>query len=115
MFMNRYSYKEDHGIAFHSDYSSAYDERDPITSLSMVNGSFLLVSAKQKPKPKGKPRWTLVIYQPPNSMLIMGGKFQSQFVHGVPSYADMKQLVACGEGDEIPWSKEEQKLQNLLV
>ena len=41
----------------------------------------------------------------------MGGKFQSQFVHGVPSYADMKQLVACGEGDEIPWSKEEQKLK----
>ena len=34
----------------------------------------------------------------------MGGKFQSEFFHGVPSFKDMKRLVASEEGDEIPWS-----------
>ena len=48
--MNCYSYNEAHGIAFHSDYSSAYDARDPITSLSMVNGSLLIISAKSGKK-----------------------------------------------------------------
>ena len=48
--MNCYSYNEAHGIAFHSDYCSAYDARDPITSLSMVNGSLLIISAKSGKK-----------------------------------------------------------------
>ena len=34
----------------------------------------------------------------------MGGKFQSEFFHGVPSFKHMKRLVASEEGDEIPWS-----------
>lgn len=70
--MNRYCFSRDHGIAMHSDASQAYEECDPIASLSMKLGSFLLVSAKQRRKRGMKERWCLVIYQPPNSMLIMG-------------------------------------------
>ena len=86
LFMNRYSFARDHGISMRHDASQAYDECDPIASLSMVLGSFLLVSAKQKRKRGGKDRWCLVVYQPPNSMLIMGGNFQTEFTHGVPSF-----------------------------
>ena len=103
MLMNRYSYSQDHGIAFHQDTHSAYDEKDPITSLSMVNGSLLLVSTK-KARKGNNPKYCLVIYQPVNSMLIMSGKFQSQMLHGVPSYKDMKELAKCSSGDCTSWS-----------
>ena len=53
IFMNRYSFAEDHGISMHTDAQAAYEEKDPITSISMRNGSLLMVSAKQK---KGKGR-----------------------------------------------------------
>ena len=48
IFMNRYSFDEDHGISMHTDAQAAYEEKDPITSISMRNGSLLMVSAKQK-------------------------------------------------------------------
>ena len=105
--MNRYSFARDHGIAMHSDASQAYDECDPITSLSMKLGSFLLVSAKQRRKRGLKERWCLVIYQPPNSMLIMAGKFQTEFEHAVPSFASIKRLVTCVEGQVVTWMEQE--------
>ena len=98
--MNCYSYNEAHGISFHSDYSSAYDARDPITSLSMVNGSLLIISAKSGKK-KLKCKWALLLYQPVNSMLIMGGHFQSQFLHAVPTYNEMLELVKHDSGAEV--------------
>ena len=98
--MNCYSYNEAHGISFHSDYSSAYDARDPITWLSMVNGSLLIISAKSGKK-KLKCKWALLLYQPVNSMLIMGGHFQSQFLHAVPTYNEMLELVKHDSGAEV--------------
>ena len=105
--MNCYSFSRDHGISMHSDASQAYDECDPITSLSMKLGSFLLVSAKQKKKRGLKERWCLVIYQPPNSMLIMAGKFQTEFEHAVPSFASIKRLVKCVDGEVVTWMQGE--------
>ena len=108
IFMNRYSYAEDHGISMHTDAQAAYEEKDPITSISMRNGSLLMVSAKQK-KGKGrgqKPRWCLLVYQPPNSMVVMGGRFQSQFTHAVPSFDDMKMLVQRETGHQCTWQDE---------
>ena len=108
IFMNRYSFDEDHGISMHTDAQAAYEEKDPITSISMRNGSLLMVSAKQK-KGKGRgqrPRWCLLVYQPPNSMVVMGGRFQSQFLHAVSSFDDMKMLVQRETGDQCTWKDE---------
>ena len=111
--MNRYCFSRDHGIAMHSDASQAYEECDPITSLSMKLGSFLLVSAKQRRKRGMKERWCLVIYQPPNSMLIMGGKFQTEFEHAVPTFASIKKLVECVEGQVVTWMEQEPPIKIL--
>ena len=111
--MNRYSFARDHGIAMHHDASQAYDACDPIASLSMVLGSFLLVSAKQKRKRGGKDRWCLVVYQPPNSMLIMGGNFQTEFTHGVPSFGAIQRLVKCVEGEVTAWMVEQEPIRIL--
>ena len=108
IFMNRYSFDEDLGISMHTDAQAAYEEKDPITSISIRNGSLLMVSAKQK-KGKGRgqrPRWCLLIYQPPNSMVVMGGRFQSQFLHAVSSFDDMKMLVQRETGDQCTWKDE---------
>ncbi|CAE7589330.1 unnamed protein product [Symbiodinium sp. CCMP2592] len=101
IFMNRYSYATDHAISMHTDASKYYDEIDPITSLSMVLGSFLLIQAKQAKKRGNKPRWCLVVYQPPGSMLIMAGKFQSQFEHAVPAWLDMKEIAHAEQNAEF--------------
>ena len=93
----RISTKIDHAIAMHQDASKAYEECDPITSLSMVLGSFLLAQGKKR---GSKERWCLVVYQPPNSMLIMAVKFQTEFEHAVPSFTAIQTLV---EGERITW------------
>ena len=72
-------------MAFHSDQCSAYDPQDAITSLSMVNVELLIITAKTAKK-KLQRKWVLLLYQPVNSMLIMGGHFQTQFLHAVPTY-----------------------------
>ena len=110
IFMNCYSYQEEHGISFHSDHCSAYDARDPITSLSMVNGSLLIITTKSAKK-KMKCKWALLVYQPVNSMLIMGGHFQSQFLHAVPTYNEMRELVKYDSGAEVKLFKDHARLK----
>ena len=46
-------------------------------------------------------KWALLLYQPVNSMLIMGGHFQTQFVHAVPTYTQMVELVRPESGAEV--------------
>lgn len=106
--MNRYTYGKNHGIAMHADQSQAYSELDPITSISLNLGSFLLVCCKPRSHKKKGPkpaRPHMVIYQPPNSILIMSGKFQACFFHGVPTWTDMQSLAQCrNDGDSVRWS-----------
>lgn len=115
--MNRYSYATDHAIAMHNDASPYYSEIDPITSLSMVLGSFLLIQAKQARKRGAKPRWCLVVYQPPGSMLIMAGKFQSQFEHAVPAWLEMKELAHADNGAQFQLTRggQDERLRLLFV
>ena len=115
--MNRYSYATDHAIAMHNDSSQYYSEIDPITSLSMVLGSFLLIQAKQARKRGTKPRWCLVVYQPPGSMLIMAGKFQSQFERAVPAWLDMKELAHADNGADFQLTRggQHERLRLLFV
>ena len=108
--MNSYSYEEAHGISFHSDHCSAYDPKDPITSLSMVNGSLLIITAKTAKK-KLQRKWALLLYQPVNSMLIMGGHFQTQFLHAVPTYKEMRDLIRYESGSEVKIFSDEPHLK----
>ena len=96
--INRYVYPLNHSIARHSDSKAFYDACDPIASFSMRLGSVLLVNIKgsnglsRKGDAGQVTRAALAIWQPPNSILIMGGNFQDQFEHSLPSWADMRTL-----------------------
>ena len=67
-----------------------------------------------------KCKWALLVYQPVNSMLIMGGHFQSQFLHAVPTFNEMCELAKYDSGAEVKlfqdhpslkivWSKESKR------
>lgn len=101
--MNMYSFAMDQGITMHSDARPFYDDKDPITSISMRNGSLLMVSATQGKKRGGKPRHCLLIYQPPASMLIMAGLFQQEFTHAVPTFQDMVMFCQQEENAIVNW------------
>ena len=66
----------------------------------MVNGSLLIITSKSAKK-KLPCKWALLVYQPANSMLIMGGHFQSQFLHAVPTLSEMRRLVQHDSGAEV--------------
>ena len=59
----------------------AYDGKNPITSLSYGRGSILTITDSMK---ETKQR-TALYYQFPGDAIIMSGKFNVTFWHGVPA------------------------------
>lgn len=103
LLMNRYTFAKDHSIHLHSDEKPFYYEpRDPITSFSCVHGSVLVIAIVTAGKSKRK--FALAVYQPPGSVLVMGGSFQQQFQHGVLSWSEMKEAVRLGQN--FKWSQD---------
>ena len=93
LLINRYTFGKDHGISFHTDDKQGYDvNKDPITSFSSRLGSLLLIIDQNKStnQEKTSGKHALAVYQPPGSILVMGGRFQHRYFHGVPSFAEMK-------------------------
>ena len=46
-------------------------------------------------------------------MLITGGNFQTEFTHGVPSFASIQRLVKCVEGQVITWMEDQDPIRIL--
>ena len=110
--MNRYTYDKNHGISFHDDIKEGYDvDKDPITSFSCRLGSLLLIisstASDKTEKAEGKP--TFVVYQPPGSILVMGGNFQKSYKHAVPSFQDIQRFVSAAD-EVITWENMKLKL-----
>ena len=77
--LNYYNY--DDGLDPHLDFSKTYDPKNPIASLSYGRGSILTIQDSNKPA-KHK---TALYYQFPGDAIIMSGKFNVTFLHGVPA------------------------------
>ena len=102
LLMNRYRYDQGHGISFHDDRKDGYDlKEDPITSFLCRLGSLLIVieSSNTSGTQKHGGKVALVLYQPPGSILVMGGDFQEQFKLCLPTYAQIKILLNHRDGE----------------
>ena len=83
---NMNNHNEKHYIDPHQDESKTYWHGDPITSFSFGHGGVLTLSSVKKQFP-GK-----MLFQEDGDALIMAGKFQSEFFHGVPARETWKFL-----------------------
>ena len=105
--LNKYYHGQDHHLEFHTDSNKSYGQEpiEPISSFSTGTGSVILIS--RKGAAKGKARPCIAVFQPVGSVLVMGGKFQSQFQHAIPSLAEMQRLIGIRENDEVtpPWGQ----------
>ena len=113
MLINRYTYNKNHGISFHNDIKEGYDvDKDPITSFSCRLGSLLVIISSTAPEKQEKTegKRAFVVYQPPGTILVMGGKFQRAYKHGVPSFQEIKELLACAD-DLTTWDGVKLKLE----
>ena len=113
MLINRYTYNKNHGISFHDDIKEGYDvDKDPITSFSCRLGSLLVIISSRAPEKQEKTegKRAFVVYQPPGTILVMGGKFQRAYKHGVPSFQEIKELLACAD-DLTTWDGVKLKLE----
>ena len=101
---------KDHYIPPHSDREeSVYSSIDPISSFSCGIGSVLVITLpKEKsmcPKTNRLASNGILVYQPPNSVLVMAGEFQKQLYHGVLSWTQMNKLFLQQEITEFMDSK----------
>ncbi|CAL1170921.1 unnamed protein product [Cladocopium goreaui] len=113
LLINRYTYNKNHGISFHDDIKEGYDvDKDPITSFSCRLGSLLVIISSRAPEKQEKTegKRAFVVYQPPGTILVMGGKFQRAYKHGVPSFQEIKELLACAD-DLTTWDGVKLKLE----
>ncbi|CAL1132101.1 unnamed protein product [Cladocopium goreaui] len=113
LLINRYTYNKNHGISFHDDIKEGYDvDKDPITSFSCRLGSLLVIISSTAPEKQEKTegKRAFVVYQPPGTILVMGGKFQRAYKHGVPSFQEIKELLACAD-DLTTWDGVKLKLE----
>eukprot|EP00435_Cladocopium_sp_Y103_P059951 s2413_g21.t1 len=113
---NLNDHNQHHHLDPHQDRASTYSSGDPITSFSFGHSGVLTLSAATKGS-AGK-----MLFQEDGDALIMAGKFQSEFLHGVPkreiweSLCDgpmfagmqewekqgMRREVRCGDGTVGP-------------
>ena len=83
---NLNDHNEHHQIDLHQDRCSTYSYGDPITSFSFGHGGVLTLSSATR-----KANETM-LFQEHGDVLIMAGKFQSEFLHGVPARKTWKSL-----------------------
>ena len=103
---NEYQHSQNHGIDFHCDTESHYDcQKDPIASFTFDSPGVLLVRRKfsdpvtnkqfgegsRKGVRESRPQCMLV-WQEPGNCLVMGGRFQNQFMHAVPARSTWKNI-----------------------
>ena len=91
--INKYLHRDDHGIDPHCDqFGCTYESKDPITSFSYQIGSVLAITlptAERHRLGSNGEDSALLVYQPPNSILVMGGEFQKQLYHCVMTWSQM--------------------------
>eukprot|EP00435_Cladocopium_sp_Y103_P036203 s1794_g9.t1 len=98
------NHNEKHHIDPHQDLSKTYWHGDPITSFSFGHGGVLTLSAVRKQFP-GK-----MLFQEDGDALIKAGKFQSEFLHGVPARETWKFLCDGPMfGSMQEWEKQGQR------
>ena len=87
-------------------------DKDPITSFSCRLGSLLVIISSTAPEKQEKTegKRAFVVYQPPGTILVMGGNFQRAYKHGVPSFQEIKELLACAD-DLTTWDGLKLKLE----
>ena len=103
---NEYQHSRNHGIDFHCDTESHYDcQKDPIASFTFDSPGVLLVRRKfsdpvtneqfgeksRKGVRESRPT-CLLVWQEPGNCLVMGGRFQNQFMHAVPARSTWKKI-----------------------
>ena len=80
--INKYLHRDNHGIDPHSDvFGCTYESKDPITSFSYQIGSVLAITlptAQRHLAGSKSEDCALLVYQPPNSILLMGGEFRKK-------------------------------------
>ena len=90
---NRNEHNRDHGIAPHSDYCETFSsDGGPITSFSIGRGGILTLMSQTSGKGASK-----MLFQEHGDVLVMAGKFQKDFFHGVPERTVWRDLCA-GQG-----------------
>ena len=90
---NRNGHNRDHGIAPHRDYCETFSsDGGPITSFSFGRGGILTLMSQTSGKGASK-----MLFQEHGDVLIMAGKFQKEFFHGVPERSVWRDLCA-GQG-----------------
>ena len=79
---NSNDHNEGHGIEAHSDKTETYHWFDPITSFSFGRGGVLTLKSTTG---KGGEK---MLFQEDGDVLIMAGKFQAEYLHGVPQRSE---------------------------
>ena len=95
--MNFNNHRENHGIDYHVDYSATYHPEDPIVSFSFGHGGVLTLRSLS-----GKKKETM-LFQEDGDVLIMAGRFQEEFQHGVPSRQNWESLKRQMGKDLSSW------------
>ena len=93
-------HNQGHGIELHADACGTYNSLDPITSFSFGRGGVLTLSPFKSQQP------SKMLFQENGDALVMSGKFQSEFWHGVPersSWSGLKLLPIYNEMQD--WEK----------
>ena len=83
--MNCNDHRQNHGIDYHADISDCYNIADPIASFSFGHGGVLTLKSKYNKRLPER-----MLFQEDGDVLIMAGKFQQEFDHGVPARRDWK-------------------------
>ena len=93
-------HNQGHGIELHADACGTYNSLDPITSFSFGRGGVVTLSPFKSQQP------SKMLFQENGDALVMSGKFQSEFWHGVPersSWSGLKLLPIYNEMQD--WEK----------
>ena len=98
-------YNRTDGIHPHQDLSATYDGINTITSLPYGRGSILTIQDSNKP---GKQR-TALYYQFPGDAIIMSGKFNLTFYHGVPAVDSWASVIQETEHCEDAAAKRDER------
>ena len=95
------NHKENHSIEPHADHCDTYHFVDPTTSLSFGHGGILKATTGQGAEK--------MLYQEDGDVFINAGKFQSEFLHGVPPRASKGarsvSLQVQGETSAMKWQR----------
>ena len=86
---NRNEHNRDHGTSPHCDHCKTYSDTGPITSFSFGCGGILTLTSQTSCKGASK-----MLFQEHGDVLIMAGKFQKDFFHGVPERRVWRDLCA---------------------